>query len=572
MNERYVMSRVLVCPLCGKEFVPYGRQKYCKGPHYRTCLECGKQFEITPKYLSQEFCSKACRGAYDKRTGRSKQNSEKAKETWKVKYGVNNVAQLDSVKEKKKRTSLEHYGVDHPWLDPEVQKKRQQTLIKKHGSANPMQDPNVVKKAQQTNLEKYGTKSPAQNKEVKRKAKQHFNDLYGVDAAMQVPEFKQRYIDVSMEKYGVKYAFLSDDAKEKARKTNEARYGSKYFVGTPQHARKTTETVMKRYGVQFAGQLQSLHEKAEKTMMDRYGTRYACLVNPDNQAKVSKINRAFSQFLDDNCVEHDLEFALPEKSYDIRVGKCLIEINPTYTHNSLHSHFNPNGLDKNYHMERTRYAREHGYRCIHVWDWDNWNNILSLMLPKETLYARSCKLVEVEQKLCEQFIGFNHVQGSCRGQKVRIGLEHEGKLVAVMTFGTPRYNKNYEWELLRLCFDSNYRIVGGAERMFKNFVNTFNPSSIVSYCDASKFSGDVYVRLGMAVKNVSNPTKHWYSLDDKNKPRHITDNFLRQRGYDQIFNESFGKGTSNELLIVKKGYLPVYDCGQITFEWVNSNM
>ena len=49
--------------------------------------------------------------------------------------------------------------------------------------------------------------------------------------------------------------------------------------------------------------------------------------------------------------------------------------------------------------------------------------------------------------------------------------------------------------------------------------------------------------------------------------RKITDNLLRQRGYDQLFNTSFGKGTSNEELMIKDNWLPVYDCGQGVFEY-----
>lgn len=514
------MSRVLVCPLCGKEFVPYGRQKYCKGPHYRKCLECGKTFEVTPKYLGQQFCSKKCRGEHDRRTGKSKQNSEKAKETWKQKYGVENVAQLDSVKEKKKQTSLEHYGVEHPWLDKDVQARRQATILANHGSTNPMQDPKVVEKVQQTNLKRYGTKTPAQNRQVQKKIVSTMSKKYGTSYAMQAESLKSRYV----------------------------------------------QTLQERYGVSWLSDVPGVKQKAEQTMLDKYGVKYGPFLSK-TRSSVSRINRAFSQFLTDNGVENELEFALPEKSYDVRVGNTLVEINPTYTHNSLYSHFNPDGLPKDYHVERTRYAREHSYRCIHVWDWDDWSKVLALLTPKDTLYARNCDVVQLDDDTASEFLGCNHLQGSCRGQKVCVGLEHNGRIVAVMTFGSPRYNKNYEWEILRLCFDTKYKVVGGSERMFRHFVQKEQPKSIVSYCDASKFSGNVYVRLGMSLKSVSGPRKHWYSLDDKNKPRHLTDNFLRQRGYDQIFNEHKGKGTNNELLVTKKGYLPVYDCGQMTFEW-----
>ena len=136
-----------------------------------------------------------------------------------------------------------------------------------------------------------------------------------------------------------------------------------------------------------------------------------------------------------------------------------------------------------------------------------------------------------------------------------------------MTFGKPRYNKHYEYELLRLCSHSDYIVVGGAERLFKHFVDAYKPNGIVSYCDASKFDGGVYTRLGFNFKSVSSPTKHWYNIKSG---QHITDNLLRQRGFDQLFNASYGKGTSNEELMVEHGFLPIYDCGQRGYVFINN--
>ena len=42
----------------------------------------------------------------------------------------------------------------------------------------------------------------------------------------------------------------------------------------------------------------------------------------------------------------------------------------------------------------------------------------------------------------------------------------------------------------------------------------------------------------------------------------ITANLLRARGYDQLFGTNYGKGTSNDQLMLEHGWLPVYDCGQ----------
>ena len=185
-----------------------------------------------------------------------------------------------------------------------------------------------------------------------------------------------------------------------------------------------------------------------------------------------------------------------------------------------------------------------------------------MLQDKETLYARNLDLKEVSIKDASEFLDKYHLQNTCNGQTVRYGLYKNNELVEIMTFGKPRYNKNYEWELLRLCTKAEYKVVGGAERLFKHFIEMQNPKCIISYCDYSKFSGEVYTRLGFKQMGNPKPSKHWSKGSE-----HITDNLLRQRGYDQLFNTNYGKGTSNEELMLENGWLPVYDCGQMTFIW-----
>jgi len=142
-----------------------------------------------------------------------------------------------------------------------------------------------------------------------------------------------------------------------------------------------------------------------------------------------------------------------------------------------------------------------------------------------------------------------------------------------MTFGKPRYNRNFQWELLRYC--SIKSITGGAERIFRHFVQDFNPESVISYCDYSKFQGRVYKKLGFELKDEDvEPSRHWHYVGsvkyDSGLRLHITDNLLRQRGFDQLFHTSYGKGTLNEELMIAEGYLPVYDCGQGVYIWKRS--
>ena len=169
------------------------------------------------------------------------------------------------------------------------------------------------------------------------------------------------------------------------------------------------------------------------------------------------------------------------------------------------------------------------------------------------MFARNCVIKEVETETANIFLNKYHLQGSSRGNIVNIGLfDKSNELVELMTFGKPRYNANFQWELLRLCSSKN--VVGGSAKI----------RSIVSYCDIAKFDGNTYKSLGFTELRKSKPCKHWYCLKN-NSRKHITDNLLRQRGFDQLFSTNYGKGTSNTELMLKNNYVVVFDCGQMTF-------
>ena len=50
-----------------------------------------------------------------------------------------------------------------------------------------------------------------------------------------------------------------------------------------------------------------------------------------------------------------------------------------------------------------------------------------------------------------------------------------------MTFGKPRFNKNYEWELIRYSSLLNQRVLGGASKLLKRFINDHKPKNIISF-------------------------------------------------------------------------------------------
>lgn len=314
--------------------------------------------------------------------------------------------------------------------------------------------------------------------------------------------------------------------------------------------------------------------KTKQTCQEKYGVDYPCLteqyLNSVGTRMHSKVNENFGKLLTKLNIDFEDDFKLGNYFYDfyIKDTNVFIEINPTFTHTSFDTGVYP-PLDRNYHRNKTEYAKTQGYRCINIWDWDDWCKIVDLLKFNKTLYARKLQLKEITKQEANIFIQNNHLQDSCYGNTVNLGLFYENQLVQVMTFGKSRYNENYEYELLRLCTKTGYKITGGAEKLFKHFIDNHKPNSIISYCDLSKFNGDVYQRLKFNLLRINTPSKHWCNKERK----HILNSLLMQQGFDRLFKTNYGKGTSNEELMLENGWLPIYDCGQAVYVWDSkSNM
>lgn len=362
-----------------------------------------------------------------------------------------------------------------------------------------------------------------------------------------------------IEKYGVNNTFKSENLMQYAYNLKEKRYG----IGNANNWIKNHQTRILNYG-SLEESYKQQSETCKNTCLEKYGVECYLLTSDarsSQKTKDSKPNLMFKNLLESNDIfiddNENREFKLNNRAYDFKINNILIEINPFVTHNSTWSPFG-NPLDKNYHYEKSKLARDNNYRCIHIWDWDDPIKIIQLLKNRQKIYARKCAISIVNLKDAKIFIEENHLQGYTKSE-INIGLYYENELVSIMTFGKPRYNKKYDYELIRYCSSKN--IIGGAEKLFSYFIKNYNPKSIISYCDLSKFNGNTYEKLGFELKCIS-IGKHWYN---PKTGQHITDNLLRQRGFDQLFNTNYGKGTSNEELMLNAGFVEIYDAGQATY-------
>lgn len=122
----------------------YGHPK-CQNPD---CQNIVPFFRGKPRKYCSHQCSELCQT--------NNWNQDKVKKTVTEKYNVNNVFQLESVKEKSKKTMKENYGVEYSMQSSIIFSKRLRKNKENYGVEYPQSLPELKEKVKQTILKNYG--------------------------------------------------------------------------------------------------------------------------------------------------------------------------------------------------------------------------------------------------------------------------------------------------------------------------------------------------------------------------------------------------------------------------------
>ena len=252
--------------------------------------------------------------------------------------------------------------------------------------------------------------------------------------------------------------------------------------------------------------------------------------------------------------DYSLDVFIPSKN----IG---IEFNGNYWHSEL------NGKkDSRWHLKKTQYFEKKGIQILHVFE-DEWIQkqtiVQSIILAKiglfqDKFFARNCTNKTVSTQDATQFLFNNHIQGEIKAH-THLGLYHKDELIALMSFGKPRYDKSYKWELLRFCTKINTNIVGGASKILAHFKQTHS-GSILSYADLRFSTGGLYKILGFELLRQSDP--NYYYLDKKGHySRRIQFQKHKLKAKLKIFDPNLTEWQNMQL----NGYDRIWDCGNLVF-------
>lgn len=274
----------------------------------------------------------------------------------------------------------------------------------------------------------------------------------------------------------------------------------------------------------------------------------------------------------------ELDIYLPEY-------KLAIECNPTGTHNSSVSYRNDPPKPIRYHQMKTNMCEEKGVFLLHVfgYEWEHKKDVMKSIIANlihantHTIYARKCKVVNIDGTTCKNFLDQYHRQGNANSS-TRYGLTFNHELVAVMTFSKPRttikankFNSNENcYELVRFCSKSDYNIVGGASKLFKHFIKEMNPETVYSYSDRAHTKGTLYSNLNFKEISRSDPGYVWVNLNTNIAYNRV--NTQKQNIKKFLNDDTIDLSKSETEIMEAHRYVKVYDSGVITWEWVKQSL
>lgn len=619
-NRSY--EHVCEWPECGKTFTSgSSKTRFCTDTHYGVCEVCGKKFPINPSKPSKT-CSASCAaslGHTDESKAVRRKNSMK-------KWGVESPLQASSIKKKIKDTLDSHpekdnrigsdnfqknlqeaYHVDNASKLDSVKSKKSETTLKNYGVDNPMKSKIVKESVKKTNLKRYGYSTILQSPEVSAKARKTMKERFGVEHGFSSPIILDSVKMNNVDKWGAEFYLQTEEGKNHMRSYCQEHYGVDWPSQIEEVKDRKKSTVQKNYGVDNVFQDEAIKAGIRKKLQEEYGVEYVSqredvknkiaksnAKNPMRSGKVSKINKRFAE---------DLESRIPgvEISYEPVLGKgwnadlkvtnngktVLIDLNPTITHNIdipfgcvLNGCQQPckrhTAVTRSYHYDRAFEAYTNmNEPYMQFYEWDDHESVLNMIVNKLMPIQSSHKvsshkllLQKISQSKANDFLRQYHSQGPVSGQIYCYGLIYDDALVAVSTFGKPRFNKKYDAEWIRYAVKDGWIVYGGQQKLLERFIQDIHPKTILSYLDfnhtttASTFMNS----CGFEELKTTGPTLIW---SKPNTSKKITDSFVRSRGADTAIGTHYGSmescGMNNTQIMLQEGWVRVYTAGNRSF-------
>ena len=522
----------------------------------------------------------------------SKCAQEKVRKTSIKKFGEECYTKTKDYKERLRETSMREYGCSHHLQNQQVRDKMKKTNLEKYGFENVFQNKEIKEKIKIKNTELYGAENPFQSEIIKNKMRKTFFEKYGVDWSSKSEIVKKKKKETIFLRYGTENVFSLDWVKDKAKKSYFDKYGVQLGMMTDEMRSQMTKRKKEKWiknvlkqnpnlefidinldkeTYSFKCEYEHIFEIPFVLLIQRNGNKSVmCTKCNPIEKHISGLEIQLTNFIKDNysdeIIENSKKIINP---YELDI--YLPDLKLAFEFNGLFWHCEY-GKSNTYHLEKTEKCEQQEIHLIHIYE-DDWlykqetvkSRILNLLgKTLNKIHARKCFIKEInDNKLVREFLEKNHLQGFV-GSQIKLGLFYNDELVSLMSFGYQRKSmgtksKENVYEMLRFCNKLNTSVIGGADKLFKYFINTYEPIEVVSYADRSWSRGNLYKKLGF--KFVSKTPPNYYYII--NTARHHRFNYRK----DKLVKEGYDKNKTEHEIMLERGLYRIYDSGSLKFIW-----
>ena len=410
------------------------------------------------------------------------------------------------------------------------------------------------------------------NTQLEQQRKQTMFDRYGVDVPLKNPDIKLKAQQTMFDRYGVTAAAHIPAVMEQRVATNLARYGHRTYAESTVNVTATQVLADEDWLIERLKDF-TITEIADELQTSTHTIRkYISMYNisvGDYTIQTSAPHRDICKLLDAHNIQYvtnDKKIISP-KEVDIYIPDHNIAIE----YDGIFYHSEISGRNKRYHSDKTVSCNNIGVQLLHVWsnEWLTKNDIVKSRISNaigasSTLYARKCKVIQLDTNQQRAFFDSTHIQGYAPST-VCYGLMFDNEIVAAMSFIRSRFTNKYEWELLRFSAKLYHHVTGGASKLFKHFMMLHNPKTVVSYCDYRWGQGGLYTKLGFVHSHDSSPNYFYFKRNaDTNKlwSRVVFQKHKLEKALD-VFDPTLTEWDN----MVNNGYDRIWDCGNGVFVW-----
>lgn len=206
---------------------------------------------------------------------------------------------------------------------------------------------------------------------------------------------------------------------------------------------------------------------------------------------------------------------------------------------------------------------------VHSMEWTYQREIVESMIKvrlgkcPNRIPARKLKVREILSSEAKNFHEANHISGFTSAS-ASFGLFDGDQLVSAMSFSKNKYDPKIEWEIVRFSTILDTTVIGGANKLFKTFVNQHQPKSVMTFSDLRWGKGGVYEKMGFSFVKRGDPT-YWYYHPQHPRTRYSRVAFSKNKLAKKL--ENFDPELSEYQNMLNNRYYRYWDCGSDRYVW-----